>query len=93
MSYDSIIDSIQYKKYSNAAAEMLYEALWEKIHRLTQKQRASKTNSIARKLKSMHLKLRYLREFGKTPREIAEETYEKTREEIRLDKFDDVIEW
>jgi len=93
MSYDSIIDAIKFKGYSIAADEMFYEALGEKIHSFTQKKGTSVIRSIAKELKSMHLKLQCLRRFSKTPTEIAEKVYEQTREAVGLDKFDDIIKW
>jgi len=91
MSYGTIIEYIKYRDYHRAAEEMCHEALTEKRHSRTQGQIAS-VMTIEKTLKSTHLKLRYLRELGRTPTEIAEETYEQTRQATGLDKFDDVIE-
>lgn len=89
--YDIIIEYIKYKNYSRAAEEMRNEALTAKRRNRKPGQIASVT-TIERTLKSIHSKLQYLRKVGKTPTEIAEETYEQTRQATGLDKFDDIIE-
>jgi len=91
MAYYDIIDYIKFRDYRRAAEEMRREALTEKKRSRMQGQIAS-VMIIARTLKSTHLKLHYLRELGRTPTEIAEETYEQTRQATGLDKFDDDIE-
>jgi len=90
--YYDIIERIKFGDYHRAAEEMRHEALTEKGRSHTQGQMAS-VMTIERTLKSTHLKLRsLLKRVGKTPTEIAEETYEQTRQATGLDKFDDVIE-
>jgi len=91
MSYHDIIERIKFRDYHRAAKEMHYEARVEKSRSRKQGQIAS-AMTIERTLKSTHLKLRSLKELGRTPTEIAEETYEQTRRATGLDKFDDVIE-
>ena len=91
MPYYDIIDYIKFRDYLRAAEEMRQEALAEKIRNRKQGQITS-VKALARELKSIHLKLRYLQKLGKTPTEIAEETYEQTRKTMRLDKFDDFLE-
>jgi hypothetical protein len=86
-----IIEDIKYRDYSKAAAKMRYEALDAKRRSRKQGQIVSVT-IIEKTLKSTHLKLLPLRELGRSLDEIAEETYEQTREALGLDKFDEVIE-
>jgi hypothetical protein len=86
-----IVEYIKYKDYSRAAKEMRTEAIKAKERNRKPGQIAS-VITIERTLKSIHSKLRPLRELSRTPTEVAEETYEQTREILGLDKFDDVIE-
>ena len=85
MQYDDTIFCIKNRRYMVAANLMVKEFLGEDIHRLSPRQRDKLTKVIAQRLKTNHISLRKLRVGSLKPIEIAEETYEKTCEELETE--------
>ncbi len=85
MQYDDTIICIRNRRYMIAANMTVKEYLGSDIHKLSQYQRDRLTRIIAKKLKDNYLNLRELRRTSFKPLEIAEEAYEKTREELETE--------
>ena len=93
--YSDAVFYIEVRRYVRAAECMLIEVLGERFYKLKLRQKELLKKRVAKELEAQRKWLREWRYLGRIDgakiTEMAEETYERTYQSLRLDKYDENI--